>query len=291
MGIVLVTGATGLLGSSLVPLLKIRRCKVITHARSGDADCLADLSVTDEVFKLLDKTRPEIIINLVGMTDIDLCETQPNQAYLLNVRTVENIANWIKQKKTSCHLLHISTDQVYDGANLHHEELVTLTNYYAFSKYAGELAAASVPSTILRTNFFGRSYCPKRVSLTDWIFRSLSNNDFIQVFNDVLFSPISMSTLAEMIELSILNKPIGVFNLGSHDGMSKADFAFAFADELYLSTRAMKRTRTDQVTFIKTYRPKDMRLDCSKFENTLGIKLPFLRNEIKRVAKEYYEEA
>ena len=63
---------------------------MITYARSGDADCLADLSVTDKVFKLLDKTRPEIIINLVGLTDVDHCETQPNQAYLLNVRTVEN---------------------------------------------------------------------------------------------------------------------------------------------------------------------------------------------------------
>ena len=90
MGIAFVTGATGLLGSRLVPLLKLRGCGVITYARSGDADCLADLSVTDKVFKLLDKTRPEIIINLVGLTDVDHCETQPNQAYLLNVRTVEN---------------------------------------------------------------------------------------------------------------------------------------------------------------------------------------------------------
>ena len=95
MGIALVTGVTGLLGSSLVPLLKLRGCGVITYARSGDAEYLADLSVTDEVFNLLDKTRPEIIINLVGLTDVDLCETQPNQAYLLNVRTVENIAKWI----------------------------------------------------------------------------------------------------------------------------------------------------------------------------------------------------
>ena len=100
-----------------------------------------------------------------------------------------------------------------------------------------------------------------------------------------------MITLSEMIELIMQKKPFGVFNLGSHGGMSKADFAFAFAEELNLSTSAMTRTSTDQVTFLKTYRPKDMRMDCSRFENTLGVKLPMLRNEIKRVAMEYYEEA
>jgi dTDP-4-dehydrorhamnose reductase len=222
---------------------------------------------------------------------VDRCETQPNQAYLANVRIVENIAGWIKQEKTPCHLAHISTDQVYDGASPHAEEQVTLTNYYAFSKYAGELAAASVPSTILRTNFFGRSHCAKRASLSDWLFRSLSNGDPIQVFDDVLFNPLSMITLSEIIKLIIQKKPIGVFNLGSHEGMSKADFAYAFAEELNLSTSAMTRTSTDQVTFLKTYRPKDMRMDCSKFEKILGIKLPFLRDEIKRAAKEYCEVA
>lgn len=288
---ILLLGSTGLLGSTLSPFLSERGYEVKTHSRTEGAQFQADLKDPKEVNKLLVKIQPDVIINLVGLTDVDLCETQPNQAYLVNARTVENIAGWIKQEKTSCHLVHISTDQVYDGANLHTEETVTLTNYYAFSKYVGELAAASVPSSILRTNFFGRSHCAKRVSLTDWIFRSLSNNDSIQVFNDVLFSPLGMSTLSEMIELVMQRKPIGVFNLGSHVGMSKADFAFAFADELGLSTLAMKRTTTDRVTFLKTYRPKDMRMNSAKFENALGIKLPKLRDEIKRVAKEYREVA
>lgn len=288
---VLVLGSTGLFGSTLVPLLGSHRHEVKTHSRGDGGHYQADLDDPMGANELLGKIQPEVIVNLVGLTDVDRCESQPNQAYLANVRTVENIADWIKQEKAPCHLVHISTDQVYDGAGPHTEERVTLMNYYAFSKYAGELAAASVPSTILRTNFFGRSHCAKRASLTDWLFRSLSNGVPVQVFDDVLFNPLSMTTLSEMIELVMQKKPIGVFNLGSHAGMSKADFAFAFAEELNLSTSAMTRTSTDQVTFLKTYRPKDMRLDCSKFKNTLGVELPLLRNEVKRVAKEYYEEA
>lgn len=289
METILITGATGLLGSHLTPLLKARGYKVIIHARSGDADRLADLSIPGVVFNLLDKIKPEIIVNLVGLADVDRCEAMPNRAYVANVRTVENIVNWIRQEKTPCHLVHISTDQVYDGAGPHTEEQVSLTNHYAFSKYAGELAAAIVPCTILRTNFFGRSHCSKRASLTDWLFRSLTNNTAIQVFDDVLFCPLSLATLSEMIELIMQKKPNGVFNLGSHKGMSKADFAFIFAEELDITSPSMTRTTTDRVTFLKTYRPKDMRMDCSKFENTLGVKLPFLLDEIIRVAKEYDE--
>lgn len=288
---ILLLGSAGLLGSTLNPFLSSCGYEVKTHTRSEGAQYQADISDPKEANKLLGKIQADVIINLVGLTDVDFCEAQPNQAYLANVRTAENIANWIKQEKTPCHLVHISTDQVYDGTGPHTEEAVTLTNCYAFSKYAGELAVASVPSTILRTNFFGRSHCANRVGLTDWIFRSLSNHDTIQVFDDVLFSPLAMPTLSEMIELSIRNKPVGVFNLGSQDGMSKADFAFALAEELDLSARDMKRTTTDQVTFLKTYRPKDMRMNTTKFENTLGIKLPQLRDEIKRVAKEYCEIA
>ncbi len=274
-----------------MPFLVSRGHDVKTHSRSGKAQYQKDLIDLKDTCELLEKIKPEIIINLIGLTDVDRCEADPNQAYLANVLTVKNISSWIKQTKMPCHLVHMSTDQVYDGINPHDEENVTLTNYYAFSKYAGELAAASVPSTILRTNFFGRSQCANRTSLTDWILRSISNNDPIQVFKDVLFSPLSMTTLSTMIELIMHKKPNGIFNLGSHDGMSKADFAFAFAEELNLSTCTMTRTSTDQITFLKTYRPKDMRMNCVKFENALGVNLPLLINEIKQVTREYYEKA
>jgi dTDP-4-dehydrorhamnose reductase len=289
---ILLLGSTGLLGSTLSTFLASRNDELITHSRSEGAQFQADLASPKEAIDLLRKIQPAVIINLVGLTNVDLCEAQPNQAYLLNVRTVENVANWIRREGKSCHLVHISTDQLYDGSNTPHaEDSVTLTNYYAFSKYAGELAAAGVSSTILRTNFFGRSRCPRRASLSDWLFHALSNNDPIEVFDDVLFSPIAMSTLSEMIELSVRVKPVGVFNLGSHDGLSKADFAFAFADELGLPRRGMKRTTSDQVTFLKTYRPKDMRMDSAKFEGALGVRLPTLRDEIKRVASEYRDIA
>lgn len=286
---VLLLGSAGLLGSTLLPMLSARGYDVITHSRSDDTHYQVDLTHSQHTRELFDEVQPEVIINLAGLTNVDMCEANPNEAYLANVRAVENITAWITKAKSLCHLVQISTDQVYDSSGLHEESRVSLENYYAFSKYAGELAAANVPSTILRTNFFGYSQCARRVSLTDWLFRSLSNNEPIQVFDDVLFNPISMDTLSEMIELVIREKPVGVFNLGSHEGMSKADFAFSFAEELDYSTDIMTRTSTDQAAFLNAYRPKNMQMDCAKFENALRVKLPHLKDEIKRVSRDYCE--
>ena len=287
MNNILVTGATGLLGRSLIPHLKMRGHNIVTQSRVEDSDFLIDLSDKKNVFDLLDQVAPTVIINLVGLTSVDLCQEQTNAAYLANCHTVENIAKWIRQSGLDCHLIQMSTDQVYDGIGPHSEEAVTVTNNYGFSKYAGELAAALVPSTILRTNFIGLSHAPNRVSITDWVFESLSSGSNIKVLDDVLFSPLSMKTLLVMIDLVIEKMPIGIFNLGSHNGMSKADFDFKFAACLGLETKTMTRVTTETATFLKAYRPKDMRLDCEKIEKELGIILPNLIDEIQLAAKEY----
>ena len=288
MGIrkVLVLGAGGLLGADLVPYLMSKGYTVATHGR-GSGDYKFALNSTELVNQTLDKISPDYVVNLVGLTDVDQCEREPNQAYADNVRSVENVTNWLSKKNGLVHLIHISTDQVYDGSGIHTESNVTLTNYYAFSKYAGELVASKVGATVLRTNFFGRSHCGKRTSLTDWLFGALSKKESIRVFEDVQFSPLSMSTLVELIEVCIRKKPSGIFNVGTKNGFSKADFAFSFARHLNLRNDKMERTTTDQVTFLKTYRPKDMRMDCSLFEKSMGVSMPNLEDEIIKVAKEY----
>ena len=286
---ILITGATGLLGSSLVPHLRKCGHNIYTHGLAAQADVMFNLSDKVKTFQALDEMRPEMIINLVSLTDVELCEEQVNFAYLANTRSVENLVNWIGLSGTDCHLVHISTDHVYDGVGLHTEENVTLTNNYAFSKYAGELAASLVSSSILRTNFIGRSRVNHRQSLSDWVYASITSSRNIQILNDVYFSPLSIKTLVEMIELVVKNKPVGIYNLGSHKGMSKADFAFSFAECLKLTTNTMKCIESSEAKFLKVYRPKNMSMDISKFENTLGVKLPNLTDLIQQVAEEYNE--
>ena len=289
MNKILVTGATGLLGSSLVPHLKKCGYKVVTHAHRTQADFMFDLANKVKTHEILEQIQPNVIVNLVSLTNVELCENQVNLAYLANTRTVENLVDWIGSSKIGCHLVQISTDHVYDGMGLHTEDNVSITNNYALSKYAGELAALRVPSAILRTNFVGRSQVSYRESLTDWVYSSMVGNKQVQVLSDVYFSPLSIRTLVDLIELVVQKKPIGIYNLGSHNGLSKADFAYVFAECLKLPTNTMTRIQSSEAKFFRAYRPKDMRMDSSKFESVLGIELPNLTDLIQPLAKEYNE--
>jgi dTDP-4-dehydrorhamnose reductase len=68
------------------------------------------------------KAAPDIIINLAALANVDICERHPQLAYLSNVKIVENLASSIRNLPIRCHLVHLSTDQVYDGAGPHREE-------------------------------------------------------------------------------------------------------------------------------------------------------------------------
>ncbi len=283
---VLVLGATGLLGTRLVPAMAAR-WDTVTHARSGGALRTADLADPAATARMLDEVRPGLVVNLAALTSVDLCEYEPQKAYLANVKAVENVAAWMGSRDTGCHLIHISTDQVYDGPGPHAEDGVTLVNIYGFSKYAGELAALRAGATVLRTNFFGRSARPGRESFSDWLARSLRAGTPIQVFDDVLFSPLGLETLVSVILRVAAARPPGVFNLGTADGLSKADFAFAFAAALGIARPTMARAASAGSGLLRAKRPSDMRMDSRRIERVLGIRLPSLREEIESTAKEY----
>lgn len=82
-------------------------------------------------------------------------------------------------------------------------------------------------------------------------------------------------------------KTLGTFNLGSNNGLSKAEFAFEFAKNLNLPTKKMQKTSILNNKVINAYRPRNMLMNVSKFENKFSIKLPNLIDEIKLVAKDY----
>ena len=300
MRTILIIGATGLLGHALGPYLKnLGKYRVVLHGHTHAAELTADVSRPKDAMQCLSQINPDIVINLAALTNVDVCEVQLNDAYRINTAIVENVVSWIKAFKPECHLIQISTDHLYEAVESQgaateqgsKEEVLKLVNVYALSKYAGEIAARGVNSTVLRTNFFGKSHVLNRVSFTDWLYGALIKREEIKVFTDVFFSPLSIATLVEMIELSVTKRPLGTLNLGSRFGMSKAAFAFEFARALGLDETCLTPMSSAQATFLKTSRPKDMRMDSSKFELSMGVVLPSLANEIENVARSYRAEA
>ncbi len=276
---ILVTGASGLLGSSMTQFLANGGYDIIRHANSTDADVNGDFTDYNATKSVIDHVCPDVVINLIGLTSVDACETDIQAAYLINVRTVENLVASLGNHPDSF-LIHISTDHVYDSSGFSREDGIRLTNTYALTKYAGEMAAGAMPSAVLRTNFFGHSLSPKRQSFSDWALDSLNKGKEITGFSDVLVNPLSMKTLSAMVARVIEKREAGVFNLGSHGGISKAEFIIQIAKTYGLDVDAVKIGFISDVNF-HAYRPKDMRMDCRLFEKVFDLKLPKINDEIR----------
>ena len=133
----LILGGSGLLGSTLTSGYYLKKYNINSHSLRSKTNLKADLEDKDQIIKLIEQVKPEIIINLVGLTNVDYCEKFPNAAYRLNIKTVENIVDAIKKFSFKPFLIHISTDQVYDSEGLSLEKNINLTNFYSFSKFCG----------------------------------------------------------------------------------------------------------------------------------------------------------
>jgi dTDP-4-dehydrorhamnose reductase len=92
-----------------------------------------------------------------------------------------------------------------------------------------------------------------------------------------------------MIERVVCTQPHGVFNLGSREGMSKAQFAFALAEAMDLSTKCINRTISTASLALDAYRPKDMRMDSSLFQCAMGLQLPTLIDQLHSLRSDYLE--
>tara|TARA_Y100001970_G_C14255143_1_gene874791 strand:+ start:6857 stop:7720 length:864 start_codon:yes stop_codon:yes gene_type:complete len=283
---VFIAGGTGMLGASLISHLKREGFDPIVQGYKRKADINVDMTDKKQVTKSLDIINPDIIINLICLSNVDENEKKHDLAYLLNVKPAENITSWIKNKKPKVKFIHVSTDHLYDGEGLNTEENIKIRNQYASSKYESEKVATEVDSIVLRTNFFGKSEIKDRYSFTDWIDISTKEQRFpINLFKDVFFSPLSLNTLSKMICHILKYETSGIFNLGSRDGLSKADFAYTYSNFLNENRKNTKLISVNDLNLV-ALRPKGMMMDVSKFENTFDVKLPTLKSEIELYKKE-----
>lgn len=284
MARVLIFGSYGHLGTVLSKSLTKTGHLVFRQGRGAEAEYQGDPKKLQDVRKLIRQTLPDVVVNLVAATNVDACESDPHMAYLVNVRTIEILS--IALLGSDIHLVQVSTDQVYDGPGPHKEDTVCPCNVYGLSKYAGELFAATIGATILRTNFVGGSQIPGRTAFTDWIVKSIREQIPITLFDDTLFSALHMSALSIVIEQAIQKHLQGTFNIGCVDGISKAQFALKLAELLCLNTSCVTIGKSTDVA-LKARRPLDMRLCVKKMETGFGIKAPTMADTLELVAMDY----
>ena len=224
-----------MLGSSLCTLYHPNHEVFAFHRdEKSYVDCSADyhvdLTEARKVEDHINNLEPDVVIHCAGLANVDLCEKEPEKAYLSNVMATENVARFCPDQAT---LVYISSDQVYGGSNFRSEESVDLhpVNQYGQTKLQGEEKVREVSSNymIIRTNIFGWNVKPGNISSAEWIYHSLHKCKEITLFTDYIFSPIFTEYLGRII-LQLVEKIFqGTVNVGSPTSCSKYEFGITLA--------------------------------------------------------------
>ncbi len=277
---VLLTGATGLLGRHLHRRFA-DHCRLVPLglSRQPSGGLTADLAEPSAADALLATVRPGLVIHAAALADVDACEGDPARAWRLNVQATALLADALARHCPDARLIHISTDQVHDGPGPHGEDAAAPANVYALTKLWAEEKALALPGAlVLRTNFFCRDG-----GLAGWALAALETRQPITLFDDILFNPLYVDDLADMLAALVRRGAAGRVNLAAAGpGLSKGDFirrlAAAFDLPLDQATAGASRHRPGTAR-----RPRDMRLSTDRLAALLGHEPSGVDDGIRRL--------
>lgn len=237
---VLVTGAKGQLGTDLVLLLSDRGYEVYGYGREE-----LDITNFDQVKRVIREIHPDVVIHTAAYTKVDLAESEPDQAFLINSYGTRNVA--VVSEAVGAKLVYISTDYVFDGtATTPYNEFASTTpqSVYGKSKLAGEQFVRD-----LHSKFF--------IVRTSWVFGKHGNNfvktmlklaqerDELMVVHDQVGCPTYTIDLANCVLELIQTEKYGVYHVSNSGHCSWYEFAKAIFEEAGIEVKVNPCTTKD----------------------------------------------
>lgn len=236
---ILIIGSNGMLGQSLTTHFMFKKEIELMCASFEDSSFYGninykkiDITSPKEVKDLIKNFCPDYVINSAAYTNVDGCESEKELSWAINVTGVENIIKYTRA--CSGHLIHISSDYIFDGLNgpYTEEEKPNPISHYGKEKLAAENAILSsgIKFTIIRTNVLYGSTQFGRPDFVKWVFNSLKEKKNIKIVKDQFNNPTYIDDLSSAIAKIIeLNKK-GVFNIAGDEVISRLDFTNKIAD-------------------------------------------------------------
>ena len=282
MSNILITGSNGLLGQKLVHLIAKSDYELIATARGenrmifqeGYTYVQMDISVESDVNKVLEKYQPDYVINTAAMTNVDQFEEDKDGCDLLNVTAVQYLVNACS--KLNIHLIHVSTDFIFDGENGPYLEEATPNpiSYYGESKLKAEeiVKKCSSPWAIARTVLvYGITEGMSRSNIILWVKNSIESKKAINVVNDQWRTPTLAEDLAQGCFLIATHNATGIYNISGEDFLNPYQMAIFTADYFNLDKSFI--TESDGSKFSQTAkRPPKTGFIIDKAKKELGFK-------------------
>ena len=265
---VLVTGGTGLIGTPFVRrainrghnLFVARHKSHLSMGKSVPLDLLSTQSI-ESSFKI---ASPDIVVHLAAITDLEKCESDKEEAKLVNAESCQTIAKLARNHNSF--LIYLSTDYVFDGhrGSYAEEDEPNPINWYGRTKFRGEqlIAKYSRDYCIARTSTpFGAHKTKKTFPL--FVVERLRKKLNVQVAIDQFTSPTSTENLANML-MEVLEKRLhGIYHLAGRTRASRLQVAEQLARHFDLDESLIEPKRLSEFKW-RAKRPKDSSLNTSK---------------------------
>lgn len=272
----LVTGSAGLVGRQVVEDLSKSYTDVFScyHTSKPDVGIATSIDIANQesIIKIVESIKPDVIIHLAALTNVDKCEEEKELALNLNARSTAILSD--QAKKFGAFLVYVSTDYVFDGKTGMKKESDTPNpvNYYGQSKLEGEKAVQEIATNwcIARTSTpYGIH--PKKKSFPLFVAENLQAKIPLDIVTDQYTSPTYVPSLSKMLIEISSRKLQGIFHLAGSTRISRHDMAILVAQRLGLDKSLLKPAKMADMNW-KAMRPRDSSLDVSKTMSLLREK-------------------
>ncbi|SHN00857.1 SDR family oxidoreductase [Polaribacter sp. KT 15] len=291
---VLVTGASGMLGATLVKILS-KKFDVYATGNSEYKDCpvsYKQFDLSSKTFEeLISWSKPNVIIHAGALTNGNYCHDNPLEALNINGLSVKK---FIDATENEVEIIYISSDAVFPSKlNLATEkDNVFPESIYGKSKELGEffLLNSDRKYSIIRTTIVGLNENKLKSGFVEWILNSSLKNETISLFNDVIFSPISIWDLAKELEFLIENNFIDskILHIAGKDSCTKYEFGVKLLGALDIPFHNLNKGSIASFKD-RAKRSNDQSLDVSYYQQKFNRILPPLNKTIQSIKENYNE--
>lgn len=219
---VFICGSTGRLGRSVTKVFE-KEAKVVAPARQE-----LDLRSKDDLQEAVEASQPSILINCAAWTDVDGCEKNPELAKEINATLPQHLSEL--SKKVGAHLVHISTDFVFDGRTdtpYDEKQLPNPLSVYGQTKLDGEIGVGP-NATIIRTSWLQSQ---DDSNMVEWILDSFKKTGSVEVPNDRRANPTFVSDLLPVIKYFAELRYEGVVHATNQGTTNWCEFARFVAEK------------------------------------------------------------
>ncbi len=274
----LVTGASGLLGGSVIQIATNKGHDVFSaykeHPAARGKPVPLDQTHPAEVKETISKIKPHVIINTAAQSDVDFCEEHPDIAFAINSESVRYLATATREAGTF--LLQVSTDYVFDGEKGSYLETDNPhpVNKYGLSKLEGERAtilAGEGSWSIARPSVIFGWGRPLRPNAATYVHDKLSKHETVRMVRDQYCSPTFNKNLAAML-VEIAERQIpGILHTAGATRLSRYELALRIAHVFGLDKGLVIPATAEDIPW-KATRPIDSSLIIERATTLLSQK-------------------